>query len=172
MSADEHDLLEPEPDPDELEPPERPKRRGRGSERGKRSGAAARSGQRRPPQEARIREALEAIAQWISDRGDTELGGTLERDAPKMARVFGDIANVNPVAKQAVNVLADLLEPVRAFGPTLRIVWRRLLDRRERRIAELEQEPALEEELGPPVRVAAGPDAPQEPAVAEPWKIP
>lgn len=138
----------------------------RRSERGRRAGVAARSGKRRPPQEARIREALEAVALWISDRGDDELGGTLERDAPKMARVLGDLAGTNPLAKKAVAVLADILEPVRAFGPTLRIVWRRVLARREARLAELEQELADDEPVGDVTRQPA-----PEPVVAEPWRI-
>lgn len=165
LDVDDGDELELEPEPDE--PPARP-RRGRPPGRSKRSGTASRSGKRRPPQETRIRESLEAIGGWLHDRGDEELGGTLERDAPKMAHVLGDVANVNPAAKRVVTVLADVLEPVRAFGPTLRILWRRVLDWRASRLAELAAEPGEEELYGAAV---VQPAPASEPELAEPWRI-
>lgn len=151
---------------DELggEPEQPPKRRGQR----RRDVGPKRAPKRRPPQEARIREALEAVGGWLRDRGDEELGGTLERDAPKMARVLGELADVHPLAKRIVSVLADVLEPVRAFGPSLRILWRRLLERRQAQLAELETEGGLaaEEYLSEPVTVK-----PPEPELAQPWRL-
>lgn len=154
------------------EPPERKRRRKRETGPRARDQGRNRSGLRRPPQEARIREALEAVALWLRDRGDDELGSTLERDASKMARVLGDLTRVHPLAKTAVGVLADVLEPVRAFGPTLRIVWGRFLQRRQTRLEELaEQELERDEQVTDTVTVAgplgsAGPEQ-----RAEPWRI-
>ncbi len=119
--------------------------------------------------EVRLRESIAAIAGWVRERGDGELGEILERDAGKMADVFGKLAKVNPVAKQAVSFLADVLEPVRAFGPTLRVLWRRLLERRAVRLEELEglekAEKLLHEVVVPGAEPELGADQ------AEPWRI-
>lgn len=145
------------------EPPARPKRK---HVRTRPEGTPRRGGQRttRATPETRLRESIEAVADWLRDRGDQELGDVLHRDAPKMARVAGAIANVNPAAKRAVTVLADVLEPIRAFGPTLRILWGRFLERRAAHAIEED----VGEYLAEPVPVAAGPE---EPAQAEPWRI-
>ncbi len=151
---------------DEELAPEKPKRDYK-AER-KRRGVAP-GGRRAPASpEVRLRESLEAVADWLRDRGDRELGDVLHRDAPKMARVLGQVANINPLAKKVIAVLADVLEPVRAFGPTLRVLWRRLLARRAARLEELELEP---EELLHEV-VVPGPVEPELGAEqAEPWRI-
>ncbi len=153
---------------DELEP-EKPKRDYK-AERQRRGatpgGRRARAAPTSP--EVRLRESLEAVADWFRERGDRELGDVLHRDAPKMARVLGQVASINPLTKKAVTVLADVLEPVRAFGPTLRILWRRLLERRTARLAELELE---FEDLLHEV-VVPGPAEPELGAEqAEPWRI-
>lgn len=123
--------------------------------------------------ETRIRESLEAVADWLRDRGDAELGGVLHEDAQKMASVLGRLAKLNPLASKAVSVIADALEPVRAFGPTLRVLWRRLVDRRARTLAEREQEPPAEEMLTQTLARGQGGDGggEPEPQVAEPWRI-
>jgi hypothetical protein len=146
--------------------PEAPKR----SHKRKTSGTPRRSSQRAPraPLETRIREALEALADWLRDRGDAELGGVLREDAPKMAAVLGRVAKLNPLAGKVVGVIADVLEPVRAFGPTLRVLWQRLLGRRERIQAERE---ALEGEEELTVTRVVAPEPEPGPQVAEPWRI-
>lgn len=122
----------------------------------------------------RLQESIESVAGWISERGDDELGEILERDAAKMAGVLEKVAKTNPAAKKAVGVIADLLEPVRAFGPTLRVLYSRLMFRREQRRAEAEWEAEqTSDEVTPPVAVAGpGPVEPDEPEIAEPWRLP
>lgn len=160
LRDDDYDEREPD------EPPARPRRqRDRSRDRGRQ-----RSGKRRPPQEARLRESLVAIGEWLHDRGDDELGDVLKRDAEKMARVCGSLANANPLAKRAVSILADVLEPVRAFGPTLRILWGRLVARRAAALEEREEELAVEL-VHPEAFVPAPAPEPAEPAQAEPWRI-
>lgn len=128
----------------------------------------------KPSLERRLQESIESVGGWISERGDDELGEILERDAQKMAGVLGKVAKTNPVARQAVGVLADLLEPVRAFGPTLRVLYSRLVFRREQARAEA----ALEAELGgeevTPVVAVPAPGGGDEPEaeIAEPWRLP
>lgn len=153
---------------DEPAKPKAPRRR-----RSQRSDSRTRHD--KPSLERRLQESIESVAGWITERGDDELGEILERDAQKMAGVLGKVAKTNPIAKQAVGVLADLLEPVRAFGPTLRVLYSRLVFRREqaREAAELEAELGGSDEVTPPVVIAGGdrePDA--EHAIAEPWRLP
>ncbi len=151
------------------EPPEAKPKAATGGKAPRRKATDTRRRHDRSPLEVRLRESITAIAGWIRERGDEELGEILERDAGKMADVFGKLAKVNPVAKQAVSFLADVLEPVRAFGPTLRVLWRRLLERRTARLEELRLEP---EELLHEV-VVPGPVEPELGAEqAEPWRIP
>lgn len=158
------------------EQPAKPKRRRTERDR-ERDRNRRRSGQRRPSQEARLRETIEAAGGLLRQRGDEELGAVLERDAGKMARVCGSLALANPAAMRAITVLADVLEPIRAFGPTLRILWRRLLERRAAaQEAELgggaDEGPHIyevEPDVAPP---AAGAGEGDEPQVAEPWRIP
>jgi hypothetical protein len=152
--------------------PARPKRRRTERDR-ERDRNRRRTGARRPPQEARLREAIEAAGGLLRDRGDDELGSVLERDAGKMARVLGSLAIANPAAAKAVAVLADVLEPVRAFGPSLRILWRRLLERRAAAQEAAPEEP--EEWLHGVEPIAEQPTTPAgpepEPQVAEPWRL-
>lgn len=123
----------------------------------------------KPTLERRITESLEAVAAWVRDRGDTELGDVLERDASKMAAVLGKLAKLNPLAKTAVSVLADVLEPVRAFGPTLRVVWQRIVYRRQTREGDLDE--LGDEQVTPPAFVPFAGVEPDEPAIAEPWRL-
>jgi len=148
------DLEAPEPDE---KPPKRASPR--------RAPSDTRRRHDRPVLEQRLREAIEAIAVWVRERGDEELGEILERDARAMADVCGKVAKLNPAAKKAVSLLADVLEPVRAFGPTCRVLWFRWLERRARRLEE------AGEELEEPVLVH-GPAEPElEREVAEPWRV-
>ncbi len=120
----------------------------------------------------RLQESIESVAGWISERGDDELGEILERDASKMAGVLEKLAKTNPAAKTAVGMLADLLEPVRAFGPTLRVLYARLMFRREQRRAEAEWEAGQAgDEVTQPVAVVGPEPEPAEPPVAQPWFI-
>ncbi len=146
----------------EDEKPSRPRRK-RPSDAGKRTG-----GRKPLAVEVRLRESIETVGGWLIDRGDEELGSVLERDAGKMALVAGKLAQQNPLAKKVVAVIADLLEPVRAFGPTLRVLWRRLLERRAH-----EPEPEPDEEWLSEAEIAAGAVEPEpaEPQVAEPWRL-
>lgn len=153
--------------PDAPEVPPTPKRR-------KRTSSPRRERPARASLETRIRESLEAVADWLNDRGDSELGGVLKSDAQKMASVLGRLAGANPLAKKAVAVVADALEPVRAFGPTLRVLWRRLLERRAAALAEREVEDEAPEVLltQTHVRAPGGDDGAEEPErVAEPWRL-
>jgi hypothetical protein len=88
---------------------------------------------------SRLRESLDALANALEDRGDAELSRILKRDGPKMAELlgkWGDHPKTPPPVKVAVVVIAEVLEPLRAFGATARILLRRL---RERRLREPEQ---------------------------------
>jgi len=88
---------------------------------------------------SRLRESLDALANALEDR-DPELSRVLKRDGPKMADLlgkWGDHPKTPPPVKVAVVVIAEVLEPLRAFGATVRILLRRL---RERRLREPEPE--------------------------------
>lgn len=161
--------------PDDDEPTAEPAKR---SHTRKTTSTPRRRARERPARaslETRIRESLEAVADWLRDRGDAELGGVLHSDAPKMAAVLGRLAKLNPLAGKAVGVVADALEPVRAFGPTLRVLWRRLVHRRE--LALTEREEAEEEMLTSTLARGQGDGTPpsgvrEQPAeVAEPWRL-
>jgi hypothetical protein len=86
---------------------------------------------------SRLRESLDALANALEDR-DPELARVLHRDGPKMADLlgkWGDHPKTPPPVKVAVVVIAEVLEPLRAFGATVRILLRRF---RERRLREPE----------------------------------
>jgi hypothetical protein len=87
----------------------------------------------------RLHESLAALADALTER-DPELSRVLKRDGPKMADLlgkWGDHPKTPPPVKVAVVVIAEVLEPLRAFGATVRILLRRL---RERRLREPEPE--------------------------------
>lgn len=89
----------------------------------------------------RLHESLAALADALTDR-DPELSRVLKRDGPKMADLlgkWGDHPKTPPPVKVAVVVIAEVLEPLRAFGGTVRILLRRLRERRLR-------EPELDDE--------------------------
>ena len=154
----------------EPEPPERPKRQRSERDR-ERDRSRRQSGPSRSPLEVRLRESVVAISGWVRDRGDDELADVLERDARAMADVLGKVAKLNPVAKQGVSFIADVLEPVRAFGPTLRIMWGRLLTRRAERL-EPEYADDFDEDFPAAKITGAGEPEPVEPELAEPWRLP
>lgn len=83
---------------------------------------------------SRLRESIAALADALSER-DPELSGVLRRDGPKMADLlgkWGDHPKTPPPLKVAVVVVAEVLEPLRAFGATVRILLRRFRERRQR----------------------------------------
>lgn len=93
----------------------------------------------------RLRESLASLAEALEDR-DPELARIFRRDGPKMADLlgkWGEHPKAPPPLKVAVVVLAELLEPVRAFGALTRELLRRL---RERRLAAVEPELDVEPE--------------------------
>lgn len=96
---------------------------------------------------AKLRDSIAEIARWVRER-DPELGDILLDDGPKMADLFARLATHPKAPDPAVvlvNLLATVLEPVRAFGRTLRVLVVRAVERRRARAAELvelEPEPA------------------------------
>jgi hypothetical protein len=94
----------------------------------------------------RLHESLAALADALSER-DPELSRVLKRDGPKMADLlgkWGDHPKTPPPVKVAVVVVAEVLEPLRAFGATVRILLRRFRERRYR-----EPEPELDNDGQP-----------------------
>ena len=98
----------------------------------------------------RIGEAIDELASAL-ERRDPELAEVLHRDGPKMAELLGrwaDHPKAPPFVKVAVAFIAEVLEPLRAFGATFRILLRRM---RDRQLARQEAEAA---ELGYPEQAA------------------
>lgn len=156
---DDPDDVEPGAGADDVEPaddshlsqkPETVKRRNR---RRKKTGGGStprRASTRREPTAGevtrRLRESLAALANALEDR-DPELSQVLQRDGPKMADLlgkWGEHPKTPPPLKVAVVVIAEVLEPLRAFGATVRILLRRFRERRYR-----EPEPELDQDGRP-----------------------
>jgi hypothetical protein len=97
---------------------------------------------RRAELEASLRGPLGQVAEWLEAR-DPELAVILHDDAPKMARLLAGLAlNAKTPAPIvfAVRGLASLLEPLDAFGRTLRHLAKRWRERRARLVAEREEQ--------------------------------
>ena len=86
----------------------------------------------------RIGEAIAELGEWIGER-DAELGRVLKEDAPKMAGLLAAWAThpkAPPPLVFAIRLVAAVLEPVRAFGRTARLVLARMGERRARAYAD------------------------------------
>lgn len=100
---------------------------------------------------SRLRESFAELSAALEER-DPELSGALKRDGDKMADLlskWGEHPKTPPPVKVAVVVIAEVLEPLRAFGATVRILLRRL---RQRRLARFDEQP----EPGEPLPFPAG----------------
>lgn len=101
---------------------------------------------------SRLRESLGELASALENR-DPELSRVLKRDGPKMAELlgkWGEHPKTPPPLKVAVVMIAEILEPLRAFGGTARLLLRRL---RERQLREPEPEPDEGEQPWAPAEV-------------------
>ncbi len=87
----------------------------------------------------RLRESISELASALEDR-DPELARVLKRDGPKMAELlgkWGEHPKTPTPVKVAVVVVAEILEPLRAFGGTVRLLLRRFRERRLEHAREL-----------------------------------
>ena len=102
--------------------------------------------------ESRLRGPLAQIADWLEQR-DEELGRVLREDAPKMASLLARVAlNTKTPAPLvlAIRGIAAGLEPLDAFGRTLRLLVVRWREARARRREERESELVDDGLVGPP----------------------
>lgn len=85
--------------------------------------------------EARLREPLVKVAEWLSDR-NPDLSRVLREDAGKIAALLAKVAAADrtpAIFVSAVGVVASMLEPFDAFGRVLRVLYVQWRDRRQAR---------------------------------------
>lgn len=170
--ADETIDLDPDnPDDGGSEPepaPEVPPKRGRGRPKGSKTRSRSGSSTRRTTTslEKRLEDAIAAAAELLErTKGDTELAGVMKRDARAMSQTLGRLAGVNETAALAVKWIADCVEPIRAFGPTVAVLWGRWFAARPEPTAD-EAAPWIEDEAPAP---APEPEVPVDDGIARPW---
>ena len=106
-----------------------------------------------PGLEGKLRGPLEKVAEWLEGR-DPELAQILHEDGAKMAKLLAKVAastRAPALVVAAIRALANLLEPVDAFGRLVALLFARWRETRRARRAERELEAELEAEA-----VAAG----------------
>jgi hypothetical protein len=80
---------------------------------------------------------------------------------------WGDHPKTPPPVKVAVVVIAEILEPLRAFGGTVRVLLRRMRERRMRNAADLDELDREPDEPGDGMQVAP----PVEPLPPERFRV-
>jgi hypothetical protein len=87
---------------------------------------------------ARINAAFERLAEAFDARGDTEMAAIFREEQIPMSNGLVNLTrNIKPLRHPLV-VILNLVEPLLAFGRLGRVLIRRIVERRDRKIAEYE----------------------------------
>jgi hypothetical protein len=78
--------------------------------------------------DARLEDTLGRVAEWLEDRGETELSAALREDAHKMAKATVRIGERFTPLVKALVFLLGVVEPALAFGRVVRILFGKLRD--------------------------------------------
>ena len=96
----------------------------------------------------RLTETLERIVEQLQVRGDEELAIAIDEDKAKMAAGLVSLTRAVTPLRKPLLIFLGFVEPVMAFGRVGAILFRRAVERRQRKIAEWEAAQAAQGEPG------------------------